>query len=468
MQKKNQENSSEKVAEEKETTSENEQDQIVAINKQKEQSKFEKRGIQEKNSRSKIENHLTDSSTALDQAQKQVEELTKTGEERKVGSVSCSIYNLFFKLFGGYPVLVIFLAASLGCHILEVYSSKFFEDWGKNFDHVDKYQNLKLYGLIWIGVSLTSVLKQAIKILGNYSVSSKIHNKMSFSLVHSRMQQFLDIVPYGQILNRFSQDINQVDVKLVTCFYWFIHRSTQLAVLLATMGYVVSYQMFILVLICFAILFKVEASYMNCRREYSRLKAISVSPLINTFSDVIKGLTYIRSMKLEEFFMRRIELQIVERVKNQLIDQMLSAWFAMRCDLLQKFLIQLPSIIGILYLWDGTDPSNIGLFFVCIFSMSKAMIETITLKTEWETDLVSVERCHYFDKLEPEGLYKDFDKEKARFGTGKLLKMKKLLTYEKNRRAEIKRVVKSLSSSPVATRPSGDSDDFNPNRQLIN
>ena len=375
------------------------------------------------------------------EAKSQASELATGSEDRQVGSVSCSIYHHFFKLFGGYIVLFIFFAVSLSCHILSVFSSKFFEDWGKNFAHVDKFYYLKLYGLIWIGVSLTSVIKQLIKIVCTYVVGSKTHNTMSFSLLHSRMQEFLDLVPYGQIQNRFSQDVRQIDLTVVTSFYWFMHRSTELLILLATMGYAVSYQLFVLIGVWITILLKIEVIYMNCRREYNRLKAISISPLINTFSDVIKGLTYIRSMGLEDFFRQRMEAEIAERVKNQVVDQMLSAWFSMRCDLLQKFIIQLPSIIGILYFWDDIDPSNIGLFFVCIFSMSKAMIGSITQKTDWETALVSVERCQYFNKLEPEALYKEFEYERARFGNGGIRKMKRLVHYEKERRVGLRKQV---------------------------
>ena len=364
-------------------------------------------------------------------------------EDRQVGKVSCSIYHLFFQLFGGYALTFLFFLVSLFCQIFLVYASKFFEDWSKNFDKYDKYLYLKLYGLIWVGASIMSILKQAIKIYGNYICSSKTHNMMAFSLLHSRLQRFLDIVPYGQIQNRFSQDIRNVDITLVTMFYWFIHNATTVLTLITTILLVVNYQLIVLVILWIFIMVRIEYLFMSARREYNRLKAISVSPLINTISDTIKGLTYIRAMRLTGFFRKRVIDTASERVKNNIIDRVLRSWFTMRCELSQKFIILLPAIVGILYLWETTDTGNIGLFFVCVFSMSDAMRGTFILKTDWETALVSVERCQYFNNLEPERLYKGFKYEKEAFGKGGNLRMKKCLQYEKQRNKLLRGVQKA-------------------------
>ena len=347
--------------------------------------------------------------------------------------MSCSIYHLFFKLFGGYLMVVFFFLVSLLYQVLLIYASKFFEDWSKNFDDYDKYLYLKLYGLIWIAASLMSIVKQFIKILCTYIVASKTHNMMAFSLLHSKLQKFLDIVPYGQIQNRFSQDIRQVDLSVVTRFYWFMHCATKVISLMATILLVVSYQLIVLIVVWILVMARIEFLFMSARREYNRLKAISVSPLINTISDTIKGLTYIRAMRLSSFFRKKMVETAEERVKNKIIDQVLRSWFTMRCELSQKFIILLPAIIGILYLWENTDTGNIGLFFVCVFSMSDAMRGTFTQKTDWETALVSVERCQYFNNLESEGLYKGFKYEKESFGKGGNKRMKNCLEHEKER-----------------------------------
>ena len=278
-----------------------------------------------------------------------------------------------------------------------------------------------------------SIVKQFIKILCTYIVASKTHNMMAFSLLHSRMQRFLDIVPYGQIQNRFSQDIRQVDLSVVTRFYWFVNFLTKVLTLMATILLVVSYQLIVLIVVWVVVMARIEFLFMSARREYNRLKAISVSPLINTISDTIKGLTYIRAMRLSGFFRQKMVETASERVKNKVIDQVLRSWFTMRCELSQKFIILLPAILGILYLWENTDTGNIGLFFVCVFSMSDAMRGTFTQKTDWETALVSVERCQYFNTLEPEKLYKGFKYEKQAFGKGGNKRMKDCSNHEQKR-----------------------------------
>ena len=318
-----------------------------------------------------------------------------------------------------------------------IYATKFFEDWSKDFNKHDKYLYLKLYGLIWIAGSLTSILKQSIKVLCTYRVASKTHNMMAFSLLHSRLQRFLEVVPYGQIQNRFSQDIRQVDLESVTSFYWLTHFASQVLTQVGAILLVVSYQLIFLIGIWIFVMTRIEALFMSARREYNRLMAISVSPMINNFSDTIKGLTYIRTMQLDEFFRAKMVHTVAERVKNKVLDEMLTAWFSMRCELSQKFLIVLPAMVGILYLWEDIDPSNIGLFFVCVFSMSDALKDVFVEKTDWETVMVSLERCQYFNNLEPETGYKNFQKEKLAFGKGGKKRLIKCLKNEKRRYREL-------------------------------
>ena len=336
-------------------------------------------------------------------------------------------------------MVLFFFLVSLIFQMLTIYASKFFEDWSKNFDKYDKYLYLKLYGLIWLAASIMSIFKQSIKVFCTYRVSYNTHNMMAFSLLHSRLQGFLDVVPYGQIQNRFSQDIRQVDLDLVTKFYWSTHFLTQVLTQLWTIIFLVNYQLIILIVGWILMMLNLEARFMCARREYNRLLAISMSPVINNFSDTIKGLTYIRSMGLADYFRKKMVHGVTERVKNRILEEILRVWFAMRCELSQKIIIILPSIFGILYLWEGVDPSNIGLFFVCVFSMSEALRDAFIDKTDWETALVSAERCQYFKNLEPEDSNKAFESEKKAFGSGGSKRMTKCVDYEKSRYGALRR-----------------------------
>jgi ABC-type multidrug transport system fused ATPase/permease subunit len=55
-----------------------------------------------------------------------------------------------------------------------------------------------------------------------YYLSVRLHNMMVFSVLHSEMEKFLDRIPIGRIINRFSRDIDEVDKKVYSFFSYLL------------------------------------------------------------------------------------------------------------------------------------------------------------------------------------------------------------------------------------------------------
>ena len=328
--------------------------------------------------------------------------------------------------------MILFLGiSSFISYSFTMYANKYLEDWSRKFETSDKFGHLKTYGLIWIGVAGTQVLGQAVKVYCIYSMSTMIHSKMMYSILHSKLQRFLDKVPYGQIQNRFSQDMQTVDRQSVNYLYWFLDPLTNCFVTFCTICYTVGWQIMIFIAVWFFVVYRLERWYMNAKREYNRLKAMASSPVITTTSDVIKGLANIRIMNLRQFFRDQFFERVDIKMKNDLLDRIFINWFSIRCNVSQLILIQLSAILAMLYIFDETEPEKVGLFFVCLFTMGPILFQTIVVKTEWETSLITVERCQHFTQLEAETGYKNYEKESKMFSAGGGRRMKKLIKREK-------------------------------------
>ena len=354
-------------------------------------------------------------------------------EDRTVGAISCNVFHTYVMTIGGYKFIVLLLLAAFIYQGLTMYASKFLEDWSKDFEHSPKYTNLEIYGAIWVLASVGGVTRKVIELILCYLLSIKMHNKMMRSLLHAELEKFLDKVPYGQIQNRFSKDLSLIDKQGVRFFSYFLDSAVRTIVLFGTISYSIGYEVLVSLVIWLIFAFILQNSYMNAKREYKRLTAISKSPMIDCASDSIKGLVYLRSMRITHFLKRKFTFAAENVLKNQLMDCILTAWFAARCAITQQILIQLPCLLGILYYYQDLDSAKIGLFFLCIFDIGETLEEMIIDYTEFEASMVSVERSVFFTNLKPERGYKGIDREEKMIGLGGPRKMKRLAEFEKKR-----------------------------------
>lgn len=69
------------------------------------------------------------------------------------------------------------------------------------------------YAFITIGTALLSVATYAVGAWGSYRAAKKLHNRLLDSVVHGSIR-FFNTTPVGRIINRFSKDIETIDMRL--------------------------------------------------------------------------------------------------------------------------------------------------------------------------------------------------------------------------------------------------------------
>lgn len=82
-----------------------------------------------------------------------------------------------------------------------------------------------------------------------YFLSVRIHSIMIFGVLHSQMEKFLDLIPVGRIVNRFSSDIREADTKVYSFFAYFIRVNINVLVLFLTICYSVGWEVVGLIII---------------------------------------------------------------------------------------------------------------------------------------------------------------------------------------------------------------------------
>jgi len=83
-------------------------------------------------------------------------------------------------------------------------------------------------------------------------------------------------------------------------------------------------------------------------RELTRLQAISQTPVVQIFTETLKGVTSIRIFRKEDAMIRKYWEAIDENYKNQLMLTAVRSWFGIRVEFL-SLLIIIPGFFFCLY-----------------------------------------------------------------------------------------------------------------------
>lgn len=182
-----------------------------------------------------------------------------------------------------------------------MYSSKYLEDWSEDFNEDNKYRKLRDYSVITLTATLLSSLITVITGIIGYFLSIRMHSMMVYSTLHSQIESFIDRVPTGRLLNRFSGDIYDIDCKVYYVFAYTLRTNSRALILLATFCYAVGWEVALLILIWLVIAMHTQAQITEIRRDFKRLTAVTKSPMVNALSDTLKGLTSLRNSNLDLF-----------------------------------------------------------------------------------------------------------------------------------------------------------------------
>lgn len=126
-------------------------------------------------------------------------------------------------------------------------------------------------------------------------VSKNIHADLISILVRASFTKFYNVTLSGRIKNRLSKDINVIDNSLPDDINYLQTSGFQL--ISSIIFFIIYGNPWHLPIIAGILLINIVIIkyYIKCIREITRLDAVSKSPILNTFSEIVRGLIYIRT-----------------------------------------------------------------------------------------------------------------------------------------------------------------------------
>jgi len=159
---------------------------------------------------------------------------------------------------------------------------------------------------------------------------------------------------------------------------------------------------FLLAILPLSFLYKyIQKYYMQSSRELHRLDSISRSPIYALFSESLGGMATIRAYKKQdEFVQNNFDLVSTSQEANYAV-VIANRWLGIRLEFVGTCVVFIATFFAVIQRSD-VDPGLAGLSITYALQLTGQLNWLVRMSTEVETNLISVERCTQYIRLEVE------------------------------------------------------------------
>ncbi|KAI0457143.1 multidrug resistance-associated protein [Xylaria acuta] len=263
--------------------------------------------------------------------------------------------------------------------------------------NVDYY--LSILALIGLAGAFLALVRDLWLFYGSLTASWKLHRRLMTSVSRAKFK-FFDVTPLGQLMNRFSKDLEAIDqevagvaIGVMTCAMGIVITVVLIATI--TPGFLVA-AVFITALFAFVAMF-----YLRASRDLKRLESVNRSPLFQQFGETLSGVTTIRAYGDERRFIRDNLSRINKQSRPFIFLWGANRWLSFRTDVLGDLVAFFAGVFVIISL-GKIDPGSAGLSLSYAIGFSENILWLIRLYAMNEQNMNSVERVKEYLDVEQE------------------------------------------------------------------
>ncbi|CCC14139.1 unnamed protein product [Sordaria macrospora k-hell] len=256
---------------------------------------------------------------------------------------------------------------------------------------------ISTYALVCFLVGVSQIARDVTFTLIGMRASRKLFQQLTHTILRTPIR-WIETVPAGRILNRFTSDISVVDKPLATPTFTFIQAAVLLMIIVVTCSSV-SLSVLFFVILLFALYVYIANNFIHVAREVKRLKSVSNSPIYDQFSSVLSGLTTIRAFKRTQSYTNNLYQLIDANSSANWSQQLLKRWIGFRMGMLGAVFVTI--VAGAVAL-GGVDAALAGFSLSFAFRYTSALTSLLEALTALELGFNSCERVLEYIEVERE------------------------------------------------------------------
>jgi len=265
---------------------------------------------------------------------------------------------------------------------------------------------LGVYVALAVISSILSTLKYFYIYIGSILASRKLFAKLNFTILRTPIR-WLDTVPLGRILNRYTADFNIIDSQLANSLSFGAGSFLNLISVLVA-GLIVSPYILVLGGALLLICLYYALRYLDAARPVKRLESTTKSPVFEQFGSALTGVATIRSFDKAQVYVERMYRKIDDYSTATWHLWLFNRWMGWRMSLVGSFF---SSFLAALILMNPSiDSALAGFALAFAIDFSGAVMWTIRMYANVELNMNAAERII---EVRPLTQYKMVDRMKT-------------------------------------------------------
>ncbi|XP_062035577.1 multidrug resistance-associated protein 1 [Lepus europaeus] len=319
-------------------------------------------------------------------------------DKAQTGKVKLSVYWDYMKAIGLFiSFLSIFLF--LCNHVSSLASNYWLSLWTDD-PNVNRTQSrLSVYGALGISQGIAVFGYSMAVSIGGIFASRRLHLDLLHNVLRSPMS-FFERTPSGNLVNRFSKELDTVDSMIPQVIKMFMGSlfsvvGACIIVLLATPIAAIVIPPLGLVY------FFVQRFYVASSRQLKRLESVSRSPVYSHFNETLLGVSVIRAFEEQERFIRQSDLKVDENQKAYYPSIVANRWLAVRLEYVGNCIVLFAALFAVISR-HSLSAGLVGLSVSYSLQVTAYLNWLVRMSSEMETNIVAVERLKEYSETEKE------------------------------------------------------------------
>ncbi|XP_064886770.1 multidrug resistance-associated protein 1 isoform X3 [Columba livia] len=320
----------------------------------------------------------------------------------KTGRVKATVYWEYMKAIG---VFISFLSIFLFMcnHIASLASNYWLSLWTDDpvVNGTQQYTDVRLgvYGALGISQGIAVFGYSMAVSIGGIFASQHLHLNLLHNVLRSPMS-FFERTPSGNLVNRFSKEIDTIDSAIPPIIKMFMGSTFNvigacIIILLATPIAAVVIPPLGLVYLF------VQRFYVATSRQLKRLESVSRSPVYSHFNETLLGASVIRAFEEQKRFIKQNDMKVDENQKAYYPSIVANRWLAVRLEYVGNCVVLFAALFAVIAR-NKLSAGLVGLSVSYSLQITAYLNWLVRMSSELEANIVAVERVKEYAEMEKE------------------------------------------------------------------